>query len=177
MQSAHSTNKQPPPPSLARIPPLGFPIKNPAIHGVGSLSQPFPRSSGSPYTFKTIVPFVVFFFVLGFWTWELLAENPVPESISKAIPGEWKFYLAKGLHVSVYALLTLLAAWLPIPRVTFGLIVVGLLAHGIATEVGQSYTAKRTGKVEDVVLDWVGILAGLIVVEGWNYLKPRRYMH
>lgn len=131
-----------------------------------------PRKKG-PYSFVTILPFLVFLGALGLWTYELLVDNPVPESVSSAIPGEWKFYLAKGLHISAYASLTLLAAWLPVHRKGYGFIVVGLLLHGIGTEVGQTFTAKRQGSVQDVVLDWIGILIGLIIVELWKWVRSR----
>lgn len=110
-----------------------------------------------------MVPFVVFLAFLALWTYELLAENPVPASISSAIPQAWKFWLAKGLHVGAYAFLTLFAAWLPVPRIVFWLLIAGLLLHGIATEVGQAFTANRQGSLRDVLLDWVGVGVGLLI--------------
>jgi VanZ family protein len=110
------------------------------------------------------LPFAVFVFFLGVWTYELLAENPVPESVSRAIPDEWKFWLAKGLHVVAYAVLTVLAGLLPVPRVYFWLVVAFLVLHGVGTEVGQRYVANRHGSLRDVILDWAGVGLGLLAL-------------
>jgi VanZ family protein len=110
---------------------------------------------------------VLFLFFLGLWTWELLAENPVPDSVRAAIPDGWTFYLAKGLHVAAYAFLTLLAGLLPVPRWVLGLVVAGLLLHGVATEVGQTFTNNRQGSVRDVLLDWAGVGVGLLGLTMW----------
>lgn len=132
------------------------------------------HSSESVIRVGTVLPFMVFLFFLFLWTYELMAENPVPDAVSQAIPDEWKFWLAKGLHVCGYAFLTLLAAWLPIPRSFFWLVIAGLLLHGIATEVGQSYTANRHGSARDVVLDWIGVGLGLLVLAALNRLRSPR---
>jgi VanZ family protein len=113
----------------------------------------------------------VFLFFLTLWTYELLAENPVPESVSRAIPDEWKFWLAKGLHVAGYAFLTVLAGSLPVPRVYFWLVVAFLVLHGIGTEVGQRYVAGRHGSIRDVLLDWVGVGLGLLAL--WSLKRLR----
>lgn len=106
------------------------------------------------------MPFALFLVFLALWTYELLAENPVPASISRAIPDAWKFWLAKGLHVGAYAFLTLLAVWLPVHRSVFWLVVAGLLVHGIGTEVGQWFTTNRQGSIRDVLLDWRALAWG-----------------
>jgi hypothetical protein len=121
----------------------------------------------------TALPFAVFLLFLALWTYELMAENPIPDWVSGAIPNEWKFWLAKGLHVTAYAFLTLLAAWLPVPRALFWLVIAGLLLHGIGTEVGQSYTANRQGSARDVLLDWVGVGLGLLALAGSKRLRRR----
>jgi VanZ family protein len=118
-----------------------------------------------------LLPFVLFLFFLSLWTFELLAENPVPDSVSRAIPDEWKFWLAKGLHVAAYAFLTVLAGQLPVPRVYFWLVVMLLVLHGIATEVGQTYVAGRHGSLRDVLLDWSGVGIGLLLL---GFLKMVR---
>jgi VanZ family protein len=121
-----------------------------------------------------VFPFVIFLGFLGFWTYELLSPNPVPRSILDMIPVEWRFYLAKGLHVGSYAFLTLLAAFLPIPRMYFWLVVGGLILHGVGTEIGQTYVAKREGSIRDVILDWVGVLVCLVILEIVHRIrKPR----
>jgi VanZ family protein len=117
------------------------------------------------------MPFALFALVLGVWTYEVLAENPVPDSVMRLIPTGWRFWLAKGLHVAAYAVLTLLAAWLPIPRALFWLVIAGLLLHGVGTEFGQTFTANRSGSLRDVVLDWVGVAAGLLTLAVFGGLR------
>jgi VanZ family protein len=120
---------------------------------------------------RSVFVVVLFVFILSLWTYELLAENPVPESVARAIPDEWKFWLAKGLHVAAYAFLTVLAAQLPVPRVYFWLVVMLLVLHGIATEVGQTYVAGRHGSLRDVLLDWSGVGIGLLVLGLFKLLR------
>lgn len=128
-----------------------------------------PRSQA--LSFRTVWPFAVFVLFLGLWTYELLAENPVPESVSRVIPVEWRFWLAKGLHVAAYAFLTVLAGLLPVPRLYFWVVVGGLALHGILTEVGQTFVAGRHGSLRDVLLDWAGLGLGVLV---WLALPARR---
>jgi VanZ family protein len=121
---------------------------------------------------RTVLPFVAFAVVLAVWTWELLAENPVPPEVSALIPDGWKFWLAKGLHVVGYAFLTVLAAVLPVPRLYFWLAVALLGLHGIATEIGQTFVNGRHGSVRDVLLDWAGVGLGLAanwLVRWWRH--------
>lgn len=122
------------------------------------------RRVAGRWKLRTILPFAVFLLFLGAWTWELLAENPVPAEVSALIPNEWKFWLAKGLHVFGYAFLTILAAFLPVPRLYFWLAVAFLALHGIATEIGQTFVNGRHGSIRDVLLDWAGVGMGLGVV-------------
>ncbi|MBA4186827.1 MAG: hypothetical protein C0467_02295 [Planctomycetaceae bacterium] len=109
--------------------------------------------------------FVVFFTFLGLWTWKLLEPSPVPEAINEAIPFDLKFIASKIAHVGGYTFLTLLAAWLPLNRRQFW-VVVGLLAlHGVASEVLQHVMGwGRTGKATDVLIDWFGIALGLLAL-------------
>lgn len=124
---------------------------------------------------RTALPFAAFLFFLGLWTWELLAENPVPESVHRAIPDGWHFYMAKGLHVGAYAFLTVLAGLLPVNRFVFRGAVALLALHGIAGEVGQTFVPGRTGSARDVVLDWVGLGLGLAALGlGRRVLTPAR---
>lgn len=125
------------------------------------------------WSLRTVLPFAVFLAVLLFWTYELLAQNPVPAAVSRAIPDEWKFWLAKGLHVAAYAFLTVLAAWLPLPRAFFWGVVVILLLHGVATEFGQTLVEGRQGSIRDVLLDWLGVAIGLQILTGGKRLFPR----
>lgn len=108
------------------------------------------------------LPFIAFVSFLALWTWELLAENPVPDSIKSLIPIEWRFFLAKTLHVVAYAFLTFLARLLPVPRMIFWIVIAFLILHGIATEFGQTFVSGRHGSIRDVLLDWAGVALGLL---------------
>ena len=114
---------------------------------------------------KTVLPFAAFLFFLAVWTWELLAENPVPDPVKRAIPDAWKFWLAKSLHVCAYAFLTVLAGLLPVGREYFWGAVALLLLHGIGGEIGQTFVNGRHGSVRDVGLDWVGVVLGLVALQ------------
>jgi len=116
---------------------------------------------------RTVLPFAVFFLFLGLWTWKLLEPNPVPEPVLHGIPTDWKFWLAKALHAGAYAFLAVLAAWLPVRRPYFWVVVVLLALHAVGTEIGQSFVPNRHGSARDVVIDWVGIGLGLLVLRRW----------
>jgi VanZ family protein len=118
---------------------------------------------------RNVLPFALFLLVLGLWSWKLLEPSPVPERVAGEIPTDAKFILAKTAHAGAYALLTVLAAWLPIRRSYFWVVVATLAAHGIATEVGQWYVPNRHGSARDVLIDWGGIGLGLLAL---TYLAP-----
>ena len=117
---------------------------------------------------RTVLPFAVFFLFLGLWTWKLLEPNPVPEPVLRGIPTDWKFWLAKALHTGGYAFLTVLAAWLPVRRPYFWVVVGFLALHAAGSEIGQSYVPHRHGSARDVVVDWLGIGLGLWVLRWWS---------
>ena len=100
------------------------------------------------------------------WTWGLLHENPVPPAV-KELLGFWDmafFVASKTLHASVYgllALLALLAAWPS--RVAARLGVGAVMLHGVATEIGQTYVPNRHGCVQDVLIDWAGVGAAVLL--------------
>jgi VanZ family protein len=128
------------------------------------MTNPPPR-----YRYR-VLRFAVFAIVLALWTWKLLSPNPVPESVSSLISGDWRFWLAKSLHAGAYAFLTLLALTLPVPRY-WRWYFVGLLAfHGAMTEVGQTFVPNRSGSVRDVLLDWLGIA---LASACWPWLRKR----
>ena len=73
-----------------------------------------------------------------------------------------KFLASKALHVGAYGFLTLLAAWLPVRRPYFWVAVGVLALHGCLTEYLQhAMGVGRTGKVSDVLIDWLGIALAL----------------
>lgn len=104
---------------------------------------------------------LLFLLILALWTWKLLEPIPVPAHITQELSDLVRLLLAKGLHLSVYAILTLLALSLPLPASGRWLLI-GLLAlHGVATEMGQTFVPGRTGSIGDVLIDWLGIGVGL----------------
>jgi VanZ family protein len=84
-----------------------------------------------------------------------------------------KLVAAKVLHATVYALLTLLAGvWLP-PRKPPRLLALSLLMfHGVLTEILQTMIPNRSGRAWDVMIDWAGIAAGLLLGRSrWRSLR------
>lgn len=117
----------------------------------------------------------VFLIVLALWTWKLLEPSPVPDEISERLARfGLKFAAAKSLHLVLYAILTILAITLPIPRRGRYFLVGLLVWHGVATEIGQRFVPNRTGTIRDVLIDWCGIALGLLVTMWWNRRSRRR---
>lgn len=107
---------------------------------------------------------LAFAVALPVWTWLLLTPNPVPPAVRELL-GFWDhaaFVAAKSLHAGVYAGLAALGTAAAGPR--WRAVVAGLMLHGAATEIGQTYTPNRSGSVRDVLIDWSGIAAGTYVV-------------
>jgi hypothetical protein len=101
--------------------------------------------------------------------WTTLLVLPMPEEVRwpVKITGGIKYYIGKSLHVGVYALLTVLAGWLQ-PRFRWRLLLLFfLMAHAGATEWVQLNVSNRTGTVQDVVLDHIGITVGLALSWKW----------
>lgn len=110
------------------------------------------------------------FVFLGLWTWKLLEPNPLPEAVSERLKGSVKFVAAKGLHACGYGFLTLLAVTLPLPNYWRWFLAALLALHGVATEIGQTFVPGRTGSIRDVLIDWLGVLLGVLV---WQVLARR----
>jgi hypothetical protein len=107
--------------------------------------------------------------LLGLWTWKLVSPNPVPDELRSGLAAAGLSYAAaKTLHLSGYALLTVLAGTLPVARRWRVGLVLMLYAHGVATEVIQTYVPNRTGTATDVLIDWAGISMGALAARRWN---------
>ena len=107
---------------------------------------------------------------LGLWTWKLVEPNPVPEQLARRLSGDERFAAAKALHAGGYAFLTVLAVALPVPNY-WRWFLAGLLAlHGVATEVAQTFVPNRFGSVRDVLIDWAGVLLGVVA---WRVARRR----
>jgi hypothetical protein len=107
--------------------------------------------------------------------WTIMLVMPVPEDDRWPLPTMHgaKYYLGKSLHFGVYALLTVLAGWLH-PRFRWRLLLLFfLMAHAGLTEWLQlRVSSNRTGTVDDVVLDHIGIALGLAVSWKWWARDP-----
>ena len=110
---------------------------------------------------------------LALWTWKLLDPHPVPDPVRAAL-GYWSwlpFVAAKCLHFAGYAFLTV-AGQLTVPR-RFRLVVAAfMVAHGVATEVGQTYVPNRDGNKRDVAIDAAGVLAGTLLLRRVTRERP-----
>jgi VanZ family protein len=111
---------------------------------------------------------LIFLIFLALWTWKLLEPVPVPPRVTGGLSAEVKFALAKILHVAGYAFLTVLAVTLPVSRLGRWFLVLLLVAHGAATEFGQTFIPNRTGKFSDALLDWTGVAVGVLLLHWWR---------
>jgi VanZ family protein len=135
-------------------------------------SRPLSPAGGgerSAITPRLLVHALVFLVFLSLWTWKLLEPSPVPEDIRGELSPDLAFVLAKTLHAGGYAFLTVLAGTLPVPR-RWQVFLVGLMVlHGAASEVAQyAMAVGRTRKVTDVLIDWAGVTAGVLLLWWWN---------
>ncbi len=111
---------------------------------------------------------------LTLWTWKLLDPHPVPDEVSAALSfwGEWlPFLAAKGLHVTGYAFLAV-AGQLAVTRRYRPLVAALMVAHGAATEVGQTYVPGRHGNRRDVAIDAAGVAAGTLLLRRVSRDRP-----
>jgi VanZ family protein len=105
--------------------------------------------------------------------WTLALVTPQPAEIAQdVLPQQAHFPISKTLHVSAYAFLTALAAWLRVRGPKRWLLVAFLSLHGFLTEYIQNFVPLRTGTWRDVGLDHLGILLGLAV--SWKWWRAGR---
>ena len=106
------------------------------------------------------------------WTSALL--TPIPPKTVTAVGGvNAAFLIGKTLHLSVYATLGLLTAWLPLQRRWRILLVALLVLHGGSTEYLQQFV-NRGSSPRDAVLDSIGIGLGcLLACAGGGSLATR----
>lgn len=117
---------------------------------------------------------LIYLQALAAWTVGLLTPHPIRVG-ARVLPPELRFWVAKALHVSAYAALAALLAWLPIrPRWRWlGLAL--LVLHGCATEYLQTFVEGRTGSLRDVGLDSLGLALGLALSwRWWRHPATRR---
>jgi VanZ family protein len=111
-------------------------------------------------------------FVVG-WTASLLIPIPVKAEESGLKSREVLFYFAKTVHVSAYALFAVLTGWLRVPARQRCWLLAFLLAHAAGTELLQALLETgRTGRVQDALLNTLGITAGMVL--SWRWWRPAR---
>jgi VanZ family protein len=99
------------------------------------------------------------------WTVALVSTFPI--KVRNAVtPEEYWFSLGKTLHVTAYAVFTILSSRLSARR---WLLLVVIL-HGPLTEFLQQFT-ERTPEVTDVLLDWLGVSLGVAL--SWRKWRPQ----
>jgi VanZ family protein len=110
------------------------------------------------------------------WTAALLTTTPV--RVGEAVtPAVLHFSAAKGLHISVYAFLTMYAAWLSVGRWRW-LLLAFLSLHAAATEYLQQYVPGRHGMLSDVLIDHFGLALGVALTwKRWTAGRVCRYTH
>ncbi|MFL5338851.1 MAG: VanZ family protein [Gemmataceae bacterium] len=112
-----------------------------------------------PYRVAIVVVWAALFIA---WTVALL--RPIPQQVVHAVGGaQPSFWIAKTLHVSVYAGLSVLIAWLPFPRRWRLVLLAVLYLHGGATEFFQQWVPGRTASWWDVARDSLGTTIGVLL--------------
>jgi hypothetical protein len=102
--------------------------------------------------------------------WTLALELPVPET--GGLPGgvTIKVAIAKSVHVAIYAALTALSGWVPVPARYRWLMMLFVMAHASGSELLQLALqdyCKRGGSLTDVGLDHLGIVIGAAASWKW----------
>ena len=103
------------------------------------------------------------------WTILLL----LPADFIKSLPGgdliqSRRYLLAKTLHVTAYAFMTLISGWLQVPARFRCLLIFLLMVHATLTEVIQRYCIPgRTGALLDVGFNDIGIAIGIVLAWKW----------
>jgi VanZ family protein len=103
------------------------------------------------------------------WTAALLTSYPV-EVAHEVLPEEHIYSTSKTLHVSAYAVLTVLSGWLCVAPRRRWLLLLFLSAHAMGTEYLQGFVPMRGPSWADVGFDHVGIVWGLIL--SWKWWHP-----
>jgi hypothetical protein len=115
------------------------------------------------------VRWAVWFGFVAIWTiLLLLPAGPATDSLTDIeFVADKKFFLFKSLHISAYAVMTILSGWLRIQARFRWLLVFFLMGHATLTEILQLGIEGRTGALHDVGFDNVGIAIGLALSWKW----------
>jgi hypothetical protein len=107
------------------------------------------------------------------WTVALLYPVVPHGGVERLREESFRYFVAKTVHLSAYAVFTILTGWLRAPLRFRPLLMFVLMAHATATEMGQwwmndvMHWSERTGHLHDVAYDNVGVLLGLLVSWKW----------
>jgi VanZ family protein len=100
--------------------------------------------------------------------WTLMLVRPEPAQVlGEVVPKQATYPVAKTGHISAYAFLTVLSAWLRVRGGKRWLLLAFLSLHGVATELIQTQVPGRHGSPLDVGFDHIGILIGLALSWKW----------
>lgn len=104
------------------------------------------------------------------WTTALVIPGTATriEGIDELI-SPYKIFLAKGLHVCAYGVMTVLTGHLPVPPRYRWLLMFLLMGHATGTELIQDGIPAlgRSGHLYDVAFDHLGIALGLLLSWQW----------
>ncbi len=107
---------------------------------------------------------------LALWTALLVMPSPAFDKV----PGvdllqSYRYMAAKGAHVTGYALLAILSGWLQVSMRMRWLMMFVIMGHACLTEMIQYHipALHRTGDLNDVAFDHVGVAIGLAL--SWNW--------
>jgi hypothetical protein len=156
--------------------------------GLASAERNRPTSNGAGYSIQSagigrieakgnnVWRWLIWAAVVIVWTLGLEFPVPKPEHIPA---GEFiierKYIIGKTLHVSAYALLAILSAWVPTPPRYRWLMMFFLMVHAWGSEMLQEALNPwfhRGGSLSDVGFDVVGIVLGLAVSWKWWIAVP-----
>jgi VanZ family protein len=101
------------------------------------------------------------------WTTALLMPVPHGQWKVEGVPIDFRYLVAKTIHVTAYALLAGLSGWLRVPVRYRVLLLFCIMAHGTLTELLQRLTQDRDGSLYDVGFDHLGIALGLLLTWKW----------
>lgn len=138
--------------------------------------EPGQNRTSRPFFLLQVTPrlrWLLWFGYVAIWT--ALLTTPFPESVEWPLfdpPVTEKYLIAKIGHVCAYALMAILTGWLRTGWQARLLLLFFLMAHGSVTEWVQLHLANRTGTVMDIVLNHLGILAGLVLSWKW-WTQPK----
>jgi VanZ family protein len=96
--------------------------------------------------------------------------RPEPVSLAdEVLPHEAMFSAFKTVHITAFALLVVLTAWLPVTSRTRWRLLAFVSAYAMVTEYLQNFVPSRTASWMDVGFNHVGIVLGLAL--SWRVWK------